>query len=178
MTTLTSSATLAIGDAPTAVESVQINVIPVAAPGTGKGRLVHPTLGTYDYHYKPDAWRNFDGDIVVPPVWGSAQTLTSATNAVWPGSIRDVTVEELWTGEGGISMRTEQLRMFLAMWATPVDPADGAIEWYPSYTSSLGFKVAIVEVISGQQVTFDDLARAKDRLRYPVTLKMRILDRA
>jgi hypothetical protein len=62
MPTLTNSATLAIGAAVPAVEEVSIAVVPAASVATGNGRLVHPTLGTLDYTYAPNAWTNVDGD--------------------------------------------------------------------------------------------------------------------
>lgn len=179
MTTLTSSATFAVGDAPVAEESVSILVLPVAEAGEGYGRLIHPTLGVYDYAKSPDEWLNLDGDVVVPPVWASQQTLTGAANTLWPGALRDVVTEERWTGEGGLAMSTEQLRMFLAMWTNPVDPLDGEIEWWPSYTTALGFKVALLGVESGGQgITLDHFARVNGWVPYAVTLRMRILGRA
>lgn len=179
MTTLTSSATFTIGDAPITTESATVVVLPVAGAGEGFGRLIHPTLGTYDYAKCPDEWLNLDGDVIVPPVWASQQTLGGAANTLWPGYLKDVVTEERWVGEGGLSMSTEQLRMLIAMWMNPVDPAAGFIEWWPNYTTTLGFKVAILSVESGGQgITLDHIARVQGWMPYAVTLRMRILGRA
>src|SRR5579862_3243807 len=96
MPTLTSSSTLAIGSGSAVVESVAIPILPgIVAPG-GKGRLIHPTLGTLDYDYAPDEWVNLAHDVIVPPVWATTKTLSGASNALWPGDIRDVEVQEIW----------------------------------------------------------------------------------
>jgi hypothetical protein len=97
MTTLTAATTFSIGASTTVVESAQTTILPVIASGTGRGRLVHPTLGTYDYEQMPDEWVNVDGDVLIAPIWSSVRTLDGDANTLWQGDIRDVEVEEHWT---------------------------------------------------------------------------------
>lgn len=176
MTTLTSSATLAIGDAPTTEESVTITVLPVAAPGEGRGRLIHPTLGTYDYARGPDEWQNLDGDVVIAPIWASEMTLDGAANTLWPGALRDVIVEERWIQP--VAGEIELARMLMSMWTNPVDPADGAIEWWPSYATTLGYQVALLDLrVGAKEITLTPLLK-QGWVRGPITLRMRILGRA
>jgi hypothetical protein len=120
-------------------------VLPAFPSGSGPGRLVHPTLGTYDYLQPPDEWVNLTGDVIIPPTWSDSLTLTGDSNSLWAGNIRDVTVEERWLAAGGLAMYTAQLAMFLSMFQTPVDPATGAVLWYPNYATTLGYKVAILD---------------------------------
>jgi hypothetical protein len=68
MTILTSSATIAVGDGAAAVDSVQLTVLPAVGAPNGRGRLVHPSLGTYDYVRGPDEWTNIDGDAIIAPI--------------------------------------------------------------------------------------------------------------
>lgn len=178
MTTLTASNSFPIGDGAIAVESVQLTVLPVAAPGQGPGRLVHPTLGTYDYPYPPDEWEGFEQDLIVPPVWANAKTLAGAANTLWPGHIRDLEVEERWTGAGGTAMPLHMLRMLVSFWTQPPDPASGFVQWWPSYVTTLGFKVAILEVGSGGRgVTLDYISK-QGWVSGAVALRMRMIDRA
>src|SRR5438105_11089454 len=96
MTTLTSSATITIGDGSTVTEQASVVVIPAAGVGEGNGRLIHPTLGTYDYDMPPNQWVNLHGDVIVAPIWASEKTLSSVANTLWQGVIRDVVIEEHW----------------------------------------------------------------------------------
>lgn len=174
MTTLTSTSTFAVAPSTTHSEEAVITVLPQAAPGAGSGRLVHPILGAYDYLSAPAEWTNLDADVVVPPVWSSATTLEGAANTLWPGHIRDVVVEERWTGE--IGAKIEHVRMLVAFWTTPPNPDTGYIEWWPQYSTSLGYKVIILSVTAGGQgLTLDYLARHNGLVRGPVVLTMRIV---
>jgi hypothetical protein len=151
MTTLSASATLAIGESTPAEASVGITVLPLAGPGEGTGRLIHPTLGTIDYQFAPDRWRGHIGDAVVFPIWSVSQTLAGALVALWDGTLEDVVVEEAWEGE--IVMRRDELDALLAFYQSPPDPAlgvpSGYVQWWPSYESDLGFYVCILAVSAG-----------------------------
>ena len=175
MTTLTSSSIFAIADAPTVEESVSLTIISGdAAPGTG--RLVHPTLGTYDYARGPDEWTNMDTDAIIAPIWASTKTMGGAANVLWPGYLRDVEVEERWVQS--VAAELEHLRMLLQFWMNPPDPADGFVEWYPTYHNALGFQVAMVSLTAGgQAVTLHALSK-RGWVRGPIVLRMRIIGRA
>lgn len=178
MATLTSSATLTVGAGAVEAESVTLAVLPIAAPGEGTGRLVHPTLGTLDYDTPPDEWTGLDGDALVPPVWASVATLDGAANTLWPGALRDVVCEERWLAEGGLSMKLAQLRALLSFWATPPDPASAYVTWYPSYTSALAFQVVLLGVeVAGQPLTLNHLALRAEWVPYPVTVRLRLVGR-
>lgn len=176
MTTLTSSASIAIAIAPApATAQAALTVLPLAAPGAGRGRLEHPTLGVYHYPACPDEWTNLDGDLLVPPAWSHAATLTAGADVLWAGNLRDVEVEERWTSE---ALALEHLRRLAAIWTNPPDPASGAVTWWPEYSTTLGYKVAVTGLSAGgEQVLFDYLAR-QGYARGPIVLKMRILGRA
>jgi hypothetical protein len=160
-------------------------VLPSFAAGEGKGRLVHPTLGAYDYEAKPDEWVNMDGDAIVKPKWSSTMTLGGAANTLWKDKLRDVKVEERWKALGGLAMPMTQMRMLLMMLANPVDPAVGYVLWYPNYVNNLGFKVILLDVkTSGDDVVFDDVVNAKHGdgtpngwMTNPVTVVMKIAGR-
>lgn len=183
MATLTSSSTIAIGAGSAVVESATIPIVPAASAPGGTGRLVHPTLGTLDYDYAPDEWVNVDTDVIIPPIWSSAKTLTGSANALWPGHIRDVEVQEIWNQ--ALNIKPAFMRQLLAFWQTPPDPdTDSPVLWYPNYTTALGFQVAMLEVTiegdsgssSGISLNPDTLYR--DWVSGQVTLRMKILGRA
>jgi hypothetical protein len=175
MTTLTSSATFTIGAAATVIESVSVPVLAAAGVGEGRGRLVHPTLGAYDYAHAPNEWTNMDGDAIVSPIWASTKTLSGSSNTLWAGDIRDTVVEERWVGQ--LSASLAHLRALLAIWQNPPDPAADYVEWYPSYVNALGFKVIVLAVeVGGQAVNFNFVAR-QGWIAQPITLRMKIAGR-
>jgi hypothetical protein len=179
MPTLTNSATLAIGGAVSAVEEVAITVVPATSVSTGKGRLVHPTLGTLDYTHAPNSWTNIDGDVLPAPVWASSKTLQGSANTLWTADIRDVTVVERWTADsGGLKMKMSMLRTLLLFWQTPPDPASAWVLWYPTYTTDLSFKVLLTDLqVGGEGITLNPLATKKNWATEEVALFLKIVAR-
>lgn len=186
MTTLTSSSTITIGAGSAVVDSITIPILPVLSPGTGKGRLIHPTLGTLDYPNKPDEWVNIDQDVVIPPIWTTTKTLKGSINVLSQADIRDVIVEEHWAQEMNVTIGF--LRMLLAFWCNPPDPSGTPVQWWPNYATTLGYQVVLLnlQVGSGLQngrersdgITLNPLVY--DPVNWvdePVTLTMRILGR-
>jgi hypothetical protein len=175
MTTLTSSATIAVGEGATAVDSVQLTVLPAVGAPNGRGRLIHPSLGTYDYVRGPDEWSNIDGDVIVAPIWASAKTLLGSANTLFVGNIRDVTVEERWTQS--VAGELSLVRALMAFWMNPPDPSLAYVEWYPTYTSNLGFKVILLSLtVAGKEITLSSLAH-QGWVRGPIVLRMKIAGR-
>lgn len=175
MTTLTASATLTIGDAATTTEATSLVVLPVAGTNEGPGRLVHPTFGAYDYERPPDAWTNLDGDVLIPPVWASTKTLDGAANTLFVGSLRDVIVEEQWNQS--VCCSIEHVRALAAVWMNPPDPSVAYVEWYPSYSSAMGFKVVLLSLtLGGKDITLTSLVHG-GWVRGPLVLRMRIAGR-
>jgi hypothetical protein len=182
MPTLTSTSTFNVGAAPVAAESVPIFVTLHAGATMGLGRLIHPTLGTLNYTHPPTEWTNIDGDIIAPPVWSSSKTLSGTSNTLWAGNIRDVVCVERWRERGALRMTVGQLRTMLAFYQAPPNPSLSAVTWWPDYTSTLGFRVAMVSLtVGGDGVTLDWVAQqtplgfVSDR---DVELRLRILGRA
>jgi hypothetical protein len=187
MPTLTSSSTFTIGSGSVIVETVAIPILPLVSPGTGFGRLIHPTLGTLDYDYSPDEWVNLDQDVIIPPTWATQKTLQGAINTLWQGDIRDVLVEERWINDPNVTATF--LRMLLAFWQTPPDPVTGTpVQWWPNYATTLGFNVIILGVPVGSGLSHvrerDDgqvlnhYANDDNWITEPVTISMRVLGRA
>lgn len=181
MPSLTNNATFTFGPASPQVEEVAIEImaLPVGPAPTGHGRLVHPTLGTLDYDYTPTNWTNIDADLIVAPVWATSKTLRGSANTLWRGDVRDVVCVERWDSDaGGLKMRMETLRMLIAFFVNPPDPANATVQWWPNYTSDQGFKVAITNLtVGGQGVTLDTLATRKGWARRDVELTLKILGR-
>lgn len=178
MSTITNTATFAIGESTPTVETAAIVVLPIASPGDGTGRLIHPTLGTFDYETKPDLWRGFRGDIVVAPIWSSETTLAGTVNTLWDGSVEDVVVEETWVD---LAMTTGFLATLLTLWTSPPNPAlgvpTGFVKWFPSYDNDLGFYVIILGVeVGGQGVGMTPVVD-QGWIEGPVTIRMRIVAR-
>lgn len=173
MSTLTNNNNFTIAAGPTAQVTTDVLVLPVAAPGQGTGRIIHPTLGTYDYPFSPDEWVNLDSDVIIPPVWQSSKTLGGGINTLWAGKVQDVICIERWTS--AISMPLAMLRQLINLWVTPPDPSADYVLWYPSYSTALGFKVVITSLtVGGQEVTLNFVSR-QAQVAGVVELKMRIV---
>jgi hypothetical protein len=183
--TLTSSASFPVAAAAEEEVDLEIEVLPAFPDESGYGRIIHPTLGPFDYEVKPDEWVNIDADAIIAPVWSSSRTLTSAANVLWAGNLRDVVVEERWKALGGLAMPITQFRMLLAIWTTPVDPDVGYVQWFPNYISGLGFNVLPVGLsMGGSQIVFDDVVNYKDEdgepigwVTNPVTFVLKLVER-
>jgi hypothetical protein len=183
--TLSSKSTFGVAGAAEEIVSLPIEIFPAYPAESGHGRIVHPTLGAFDYEVKPDEWVNIDADAIIPPVWSSSRTLTSAANVLWAGVLRDVVVEERWKAVGGLAMPVTQFRMLLAIWTTPVDPDVGYVQWYPNYITGVGFKVLPVNLSAGGQgIALDDVTNYKDDegepigwVTSPVTLTLKLVER-
>lgn len=176
MPTLTATTNFIVAGAATETDSVTLLVVAAPAAGSGMGRLIHPVLGTLDYQLAPHEWTNMDGDIIIPPVWSSTQTLGGAANTLWSGFLRDVEVEERWLPERGLSMSMAQLRSLLAFWTTPVNPADGYVQWWPNYATELGFEVILKGVdVDGAPLTMNHFMKVAQLVDRQVTLKMRMV---
>jgi hypothetical protein len=181
MPALTNSATLSFGPGSPAVDEVTVTVLalPVTPAPTGRGRLVHPTLGTLDYNYAPTNWTNIDGDVLTTPVWASSKTLQGAATTLWRGDLRDVTCTEHWDQDAGeLRMPIEMLRTLIAFYSNPPDPASGYVAWHPTYTTDLVFKVALVGLtVGGQGITLDSIATRRHWARRDVELTLKVLGR-
>jgi hypothetical protein len=182
MTTLSSSATVTIGAGSAVVDSIAIQVLPAIGSSTGNGRLIHPTLGTLDYDYGPDEWLNVDGDVIVAPIWANAKTLLGSSNALWQGNLRDVLVEERWSQ--ALNVKLSFMRQLLSFWQTPPDPdTDPPVQWWPNYTTALGFNVAMVNLVvegtgGSSGITLNPDGVLRGWVSGKLTLSMRILGRA
>ena len=178
MPTLTASAEFTIGAGSPGVEEITLTILPAASGGAGLGRLVHPTLGTLDYAMSPSQWSGIDADVIIPPAWASTKTLSGAANTLWRGSLRDGVCVERWGTDCGASMPADQLRMLLAFWQNPPDPANGYVEWWPSYTSVFGFKVILMNLTAGpgQGVTLDTVL-SQGWVVGQVELTLRVVER-
>ncbi len=173
MATLLSSATLPIADASVLTESISLVVLPAPTTQTGTGRLIHPTFGTYDYTRGPDQWTNMRGAAVIPPIWSSTKTLLGAANTLFAGDIRDVICEEAWVQP--TACEVEHLDALLAMWANPPDPTVAYVQWYPNYTTELGFNVIMLDLtLGGKDITITSQVH-NGWVRGPLRLRMRII---
>lgn len=161
--TLTSTATFDVVAGVEALATIELNILP-SFMGEGNGRIEHPFIGAFDYEVKPDEWVNIDKNSpVIMPMWASSQTLTSTANTLWLGDLKDVVIEERWTGKGGISMPITQLRMLMTIWTTPIDPDVGYVHWYPNYITQMAFKVLPLNLtVGGQGIALDDVSNYKD----------------
>lgn len=190
--TISASTTLTVTDQTATTATGSAVVLAAAAPlgspggpgsplpsGSGVypgGRLVHPTLGTYDYAATPTETVNVLGGVIVPPVWAHAMTLGGGVDTLWPGFQRDARVVERWMhGETGGPLA--HLVALLAMWQNPPDLSVGSyVVWSPTYATAASYHVAIVSVRSGgQEITIDQRLRRYGYAPSPVELEMRIL---
>lgn len=175
---LTSASEFTVQDASTETTQVQLSILPVAAPGEGTGRLIHPTLGTYDYALAPEKWTNMDGDAIKAPIWAGERALEGHVNTLWHGHIEDVVVLERWLGRAGAAMPFDQLRMFIGMWQNPPDPEEGYVQWAPSYVNAHTYNVILEDLAVGQGgIELSHLAIKNDLVQDAVTLQIRLVNR-
>lgn len=181
MPSLTNTATFSFGPASPTAEETTVSVVPLplAPAPSGRGRLVHPTLGTLDYDYAPSNWTDIDGDVIVRPVWATSKTLQGSATTLWQGDVRDVVCIERWDQDAGeLRMPIDMLRSLIAFYMNPVNPADGYVAWHPTYTTDLAFKVALVNLTcGGQGITLDSIATRRDWARRDVELTLKVLGR-
>ena len=183
---ISSAGSFGVAAAAEAIVYLTLPIYPTFPTGQGRGRIVHPYLGAFDYEVKPDEWVNIDADAIIAPIWASSRTLTSAANVLWQGALRDVMVEERWKALGGLAMPMTQMRMLMAIWTNPIDPDVGYVQWYPNYITEVGYKVLPVGLSSGGQqgLVFDDVVNYKDEdgepigwITAPVTFTLKIVER-
>lgn len=159
------------------VSAVVDVVLSSSGTTSGKGRLIHPTYGIYNYEYAPDAKTNlFGSDVVIPPGWTSTKTLSGSANTLFVGNIRDVTVKETWNQD--IAMLTSQLQVLLTFWMNPPDPSVDYVKWYPNYTTPLGFKVIMLNLTCGGDGITTNYLTKQEVVEGPVVLEMKIAGRA
>jgi len=172
---ITNSTAFVIAAGSSATAEASVTVIPNAAPGEGAGRLIHPTLGTFDYAYMPEQWVNMDGNALIIPKWQNTQTLDSGQNTLWSGNIKDVECKEIWTAPGGLAMPMSQLRVLISFFQNPPDPTVDYIQWWPSYVTGNGFDVVIKSMQVGSSgFTFSDVS-LQGWIDLPVTMVYQIV---
>ncbi len=178
--TLSASATFDVADqAPTDLDATVI-VQPAAGVGTGgRGRLVHPTLGAFDYYDAPDETVNLDrGGVIVRPLWERSRTLSGQVDALWSGFLRDARVIERWRN-GDVGSPIAHLRMLQAIVANPPDPAAGvagAVVWEPSYATGTRYAVIVADVrAGGDEYQIDWRLEGYGFAPQPVELELRVL---
>jgi len=182
---LTVTGTFGVVGAAERMVTLPLEVFPSFPVPYGRGRIIHPILGPFDYEVKPDEWVNIDAEAIIAPMWASTRTITSAANVLWQGYLRDVVVEERWKSLGGLAMPATQLRMLIAIWTQPVDPDVGYVHWYPSYITTAGFKVLPINLSAGGQgIAVDDVINYLDEdgepigwVTSPVTFQMKLVER-
>jgi hypothetical protein len=153
-----------------------LTVLPVPVGATGRGRLIHPTFGTYDYPMPPDEWVNLRGDAIIAPIWASTKTLLGAANTLFVGDVRDVICEERWT-QGIVYGGTAHADALIAMWSNPPDPSVAYVQWFPNYSSTQGFNVVLLGLTLGQKdITTSSLSHGGHD-RGPLILRLRIASR-
>jgi hypothetical protein len=180
MPTLTSSTFFTVANQAIAVDTVQLVVVPAGSGAAGGyGRLVHPTLGTLDYTLPPHEWTNLDSDVIISPTWTATKTLTSTANTLWAGALRDVVVKESWLPDAGLSMPMPMLRLLIAFFLNPPDLAAGQyVEWYPTYSCALGFKVILEGLeIDGEGLKMTPQTKYIGLCEFPIALKIRPVSR-
>jgi len=173
---ITNSTAFIIAAQSSATAEVTVAVIPNAVSGEGRGRLIHPTLGTFDYDYLPEQWINMDGEAIIVPDWQNTKTLSSGQNTLWAGNIKDVECKEIWTAPGGLAMSMSQLRVLISFFQNPPDPTVDYIQWWPSYVTANGFDVVIKDMqVGGQRgFMFTDIS-LQGWIDLPVTMVYQIV---
>jgi hypothetical protein len=175
VTVITNSTAFVIAAQSSATAAVTLAIIPNAVAGEGTGRLIHPTLGTFDYQYMPEQWVNMDGSAIIKPSWQNSKTLDSGQNTLWGGNIKDVECKEIWTAPGGLAMPMSQLRVLISFFQNPPDPTVDYVQWWPSYVTTNGFDVVIKGMeVGGEGFTFSDIS-LQGWIDLPVTMIYQII---
>ena len=177
MPILTAEETFTVGAAGELIsESVTVTVVDAPTYPGGKGRLVHPVLGTLDYDIAPDEWDNLDTNILYPPVWQHVKTLSGGASTLWSGHYTDVEVKERWLGK--VAVRADQFRTMVMFWRNPPLPSAAPIIWSPNYATALSFYVIMDKVSTGGSsgVTLDYLVlQGAGFVKGPLEITYRVL---
>jgi len=172
---ITNSTAFTIAAQSSAAVVTTLSIIPNAVAGEGTGRLIHPTLGTFDYLYAPEQWVNMDGGAIIKPKWQNSPTLDSGQNTLWGGNIKDVECKELWTAPGGLAMPMSQLRVLISFFQNPPDPTVDYVQWWPTYITTNGFDIVIKSMtVGGSDMTFTDVSK-QGWIDLPVTMIYQII---
>lgn len=179
------SATTTFDVIDSAIESATVTptVMPPVGVGTGRGRLIHPTYGIYDYANTPNQVVNLLGALIYTPTVEAVRTLGGAQATFWARLLAGTVVTERWTmGDVGCSL--PQATAFLTYWMDQQDVEDALYTvWYPSYASDLlAYNVLIQAVRVGPQQVTSDLQLAElgtdGYVPGPVELQMLVLSAA
>lgn len=174
--TLTANGTFNVADQTPLSASASVVVQPPVTVGTGHGgRLVHPTLGTYDYSTSPDELVNIDGGPLYGPIWSHSATLGGGVDTVWEGSLRDTRVLERWGTIGDVGGPIALARMLWQFYANPPTPPSYVI-WAPTYATASTWNVAIVGVrVGAESYTLNQVLLARGYVPAPIELEMRVI---
>jgi len=177
--TISANASFSVSDSSTVSTSVTETVLaPVSyALGSGRGKLIHPTLGTYLYTNKPTHRVNFDGAPIILPDWLHGKTIGGGTDTLWTGNIRDVVVTERWAFPGAEATLIAHLRYLYTFYANPPDPSAASyVLWYPDDVTSVSYNVAMVGLrAGGNQYTVDMFLSGKGYVATPIELDLRLI---
>lgn len=172
---ITNTASYSVADQATASASASVVVQPAAVVGTARGRLIHPTLGTYDYLNTPTDTVNVDAGVLYGPIWTHTPTLGGAVDAVWAAKLKDARVVERWAN-GDTGGPIAHLRALWSFYANPPDPASAWVLWYPNYCTAQGYKVAMVAVrAGGSDVTLNRRMLGQGYSTGAVELELRVI---
>ncbi len=174
--TISATATFNVADQSALVASVTLIVQPPVGVGTGgRGRLIHPTLGTYDYVNTPDETVNIDGDVCFAALWARSQTLGGQVDTLWSSFLRDGRVIERWI-QGDVGAPLAHLRMLWQMYANPPAPGGTPVIWEPNYATANRYEVIIARVSAGgEEYKLDRRLASKGYAPQPVEVELRVL---
>lgn len=152
MTLLTSQTTFTINPAPeTITATADIPLLPqnegldatpeLHYPGDALPPLVYPDL--------PDKRMNFDtSPLTSRPIWKGELTLNDVQSVIWPGTIKDLPIREIWSGSDTVSRMS--LSFFRRLWEYYVNPpATGYITWNPKDRMDKAYNIQIIGLRAG-----------------------------
>ncbi len=173
---LTATATFTVADQASVSESITTIVQPPVGVGTGgRGRLVHPVLGTYDYVNSPDETVNIDGDVCIAALWSRAQSIGGQVDTLWPSYLRDGNVIERWI-QTDVGAPIAHLRMLWQLFTNPPAAGGTQVIWAPNYATNRTYYVILAGVTAGgEEYKLNRYLAKKGYAPNPVELRMRII---
>lgn len=174
---LSSNTSVSVADRTTASSDLTDTLLPPVGVGTGgRGRLVHPTLGTYDYANTPDETVNVEVVASMPPLWLHSQTISGAVETRWLGVLQGMRVVERWLN-GDVGALLTHLNQLWTFYANPPNPdAASYVTWAPNYAHSAVYNVVIVGLrCGGTEYTLNQRLKGYGYAPQPVELEMSIV---
>ena len=167
MTIVTNYKNYTINQGTPTVESAGVELLSAGVQGTPGAlrRMTHPETDIADLIYwgNPDQWTNMDNEALLHPITSTVQTLGGRVVNVFPQTIEDILVTEIWSGGAGQGSIPGSFWRRLFNYVRNRPNVGEYVTWEPRDINDRTFKVVLVSVIAGKSVRALEVVEVRDR---------------